>query len=92
MVLHQVLKNARVAVLADGGGRVVPQRLNEAVQAGFILHIELQHPGRIVEFRQGLAERGLDRIAQCHHERTGTRLRADRGQVEQGADADPVLQ
>ena len=92
VALHQVLEDACVGVLADGPGRVVPQRLDQAVEAGFILDIQLQHPGRIVELRERLAERGLDRIAQCHHERTGTRFRADRGQVEQGADADPVLQ
>ena len=68
------------------------QRLAEALQTRFVLDVDLHDPGRIVLFRNGVGQRGLDGIAQLGHELRGARLGTGRGQLEQGTDTDAVLQ
>ena len=66
--------------------------LLETLQARFVLDIDLQDPGGIVLFGDGIGQCGLDGIAQLRHECRGARLGTGRGQLEQGTDTDPVLQ
>jgi hypothetical protein len=70
---------------------VVAQCLPGAAQVGLVLHVDLQDPGRGIEL-DDVGQHAEQAAVQLGHEGGRARLAADRRDLEDRADAAPVLE
>jgi len=92
MGLQQREVVTRVGTRARSRRRVGLDLAQQVRQAWLVLDVELEDPGRVVEFWDRLGDRGLNRIAQLPHETRCACLGAGGCQLEQRADAHAVLE
>ena len=92
MLRHRLLKVSGIGRVPRTGLCIGRHVLLKTLQARFILHVHLQNPRGIVFFGNRIGQCGLDGVTQLRHELRSPRFGTGRGQCEQGAHTDAVLQ